>query len=164
MKKEVRLGKIVRAFGIKGEVKIALSSDLPEKRFKKGNIIFATNQSKRTELVVESLRMHQQHALVKFEGYDSIDDVSEFVFASLSTIIETDDEERIAFFDLVGCDVVEKDKVIGTVIEVLDYPAHAILKVQTNEKVVLIPYVDAFVIHVDKKKKVIEIQSIEGLL
>ncbi len=164
MKKEVRLGKIVRAFGIKGEVKVALSSDIPEKRFIIGNIIHATQNNTKIDLVVESFRMHQNHALVTFEGYKSIDDVSELVLATLSTVIETDHEDRVAFFDLVGCEVVEKDTVIGTIIEVLDYPAHAVLKVKTNTKTVMIPYVDAFILNVEPEKKVITIQSIEGLL
>ena len=164
MKKEVRLGKIVRAFGIKGEVKIALTTDIPAKRFKGGNIIIATHPQFQSELVVESFRMHQNHALVKFETLDSIDDVSKLVQATLSTIVETDHEDRVAFFDLVGCDVMEQKINIGKVVEVLDYPAHAVLRVVNQEKNVLIPYVDAFIVNVDTKNRIIEIQSIEGLL
>lgn len=164
MKKEVRLGKIVRAFGIKGEVKVALDTDLPEKRFVVGNVIHATLNQTKIDLVVKSFRMHQNHALVTFEGYNSIDDVSELVMTTLSTVIETDHEDRVAFFDLVGCSVIEKDNVIGTIIEVLDYPAHAVLKVKTDTKTVLIPYVDAFILDVEPDKKIVTIQSIEGLL
>lgn len=164
MKKEVRLGKIVRAFGIKGEVKVALDTDLPEKRFVVGNVIHATLNQSKIDLVVKSFRMHQNHALVTFEGYNSIDDVSELVMTTLSTVIETDHEDRVAFFDLVGCSVIEKDNVIGTIIEVLDYPAHAVLKVKTDSKTVLIPYVDAFILDVEPDKKIVTIQSIEGLL
>lgn len=164
MKKEVRLGIIVRAFGIKGEVKVALDTDLPEKRFAVGNVIHATLNQTKIDLVVKSFRMHQNHALVTFEGYNSIDDVSELVMTTLSTVIETDHEDRVAFFDLVGCSVIEKDSVIGTIIEVLDYPAHAVLKVKTDTKTVLIPYVDAFILDVEPDKKLVTIQSIEGLL
>ncbi len=164
MKKDIRIGKIVRAFGIKGELKVSLKTDIPFERFAlKQSLLFKGNHHEQ-EVIVDGFRMHQDHGLLKLQGYDNINDVLTFVGADIMITIETDDQERIAFFDLVGCVIIEKDSVIGEVIEVIDMPAHPVLKVKTSTKTVLIPYVDAFVLNVDQAKKIITIQSIEGLL
>lgn len=164
MKKKIPIGKIVRAFGIKGEVKVALLTDIPEERFAVGQTLIVDIHSDQKEVIVETFRMHQKHALVKFKGLDSINDVTELVSGTISIEINPEDEERVALFDLIGCTVVEDTITIGTVVEVLDMPAHPILKIETTTKMVMIPLVDAFVLNIDKHQKVITIQSIEGLL
>lgn len=164
MKKKIPIGKIVRAFGIKGEVKVALLTDIPEERFAVGQSLLVDVHSDQKEVIVETFRMHQKHALVKFKGLESINDVTELVSGMISIEINPEDEARIALFDLIGCSVVEDTMTIGTVVEVLDMPAHAVLKVETTTKMVMIPLVDAFVLNIDKHQKVITIQSIEGLL
>ncbi len=162
MIKQVRVGQIVRAFGLKGEVKVKLYTDIPEERFKVGRHVHLEKSKK--QLVVSNFRMHQNHALLTFEGFNNIDDVSSFIFDTIMVEVDSDKEERIAQFDLMGCDVNENGEKIGEVIEVMDTLAHAILRVKTPTNTVLIPYVDAFIVKVDKKKRVIHIQSIEGLL
>ena len=162
MIKQVRVGQIVRAFGLKGEVKLKLYTDIPKERFKVGRHVHLEKSKK--QLVVSNFRMHQNHALLTFEGFNNIDDVTSFIFDTIMVEVDSDKEERIAQFDLMGCDVNENGEKIGEVIEVMDTLAHAILRVKTPTNTVLIPYVDAFIVKVDKQKRVIHIQSIEGLL
>ena len=164
MKKKIPIGKIVRAFGIKGEVKVALQTDIPEKRFVVDQVLEIDVNSNQKEVIVESFRMHQRHALIKFKGLDSINDVTDLVSGNVFIEIEPENEDRIAFFDLIGCTVMEDTQEIGNVVEVLDMPAHPVLKVKTSTKMIMIPLVDAFVLNVDKHQKVIQIKSIEGLL
>lgn len=164
MNKKIPIGKIVRAFGIKGEVKVALLTDIPEERFALGQSLMVDVLANQQEVIVETFRMHQRHALIKFKGLESINDVTELVSGTISIEINPEDEERVAWFDLIGCNVVEDTRTIGTVVEVLDMPAHPLLKVETSTKMIMIPLVDAFVLNIDKHQKVITIQSIEGLL
>ncbi len=164
MIKEIRIGKIVRPFKIAGEVKVQLYTDIPDERFKVGHTIVANKHDLKETLEIESFKIHQNHGILKLVGYESIDSVASLVDSILSLEIDTDKEDRIAFFDLLDCEVIEADQVIGKVIEVLDNPAHPILRVQTSTKQVLIPYVNAFIKDVDKKAKVIRIESIAGLL
>jgi 16S rRNA processing protein RimM len=164
MKKDIRIGKIVRAFGIKGELKVALKTDIPLERFKLNQPLMLQHEHFSQEVVISGFRIHQNHGLLKLDGFESINDVLDFVGADIMMTIETDDEVRVAFFDLVDCDVVENQITIGKVIEVLDMPAHPVLKILTPTKTIMIPYVDAFVVDVDQKNKIIHIKSIEGLL
>ena len=57
----------------------------------------------------------------------------------------------------------ENDKHIGIVSDVMETPAHTVLRIKTDEKDILIPYVDAFIIKVDEKKNRITIKWMEGL-
>ncbi|NLA78534.1 MAG: 16S rRNA processing protein RimM [Erysipelothrix sp.] len=165
MIKEINIGKIVRPFGVKGEVKVQLYTDIPNERFTIGKTIKAFNDKRTQALVIQGFKVHQNHGILKCSGFESIDDARTLVNSILSIEIDTSKEDRIAFFDLMDCDVVEDQNHIGKVIEVMDNPAHPILRVLTpNQKHVLIPYVDAFVVDVDIQEKVINIQSIEGLL
>lgn len=163
-KKKIPIGKIVRAFGIKGEVKVALLTDIPLKRFAHNQVLEVKLHTTQQKVTVESFRMHQNHGLVKFVGLDSINDVEDLVQGTIFIEIDPNQEDRITQFDCIGCIVKEDKTVIGTVVDVLDMPAHPLLKVQTQTKDVLIPLVDAFVLAIDKENKIIQIQSIEGLL
>ncbi len=65
--------------------------------------------------------------------------------------------------DLIGCQVFTEDQLMGQVQEVLDNGAHAILRVTTPKldakgrpQEVLVPFVAAYVQHVDIKKRRIE--------
>src|SRR5690554_6790440 len=118
MIKQVRVGQIVRAFGLKGEVKVKLYTDIPKERFKVGRHVHLEKSKK--QLVVSNFRMHQNHALLTFEGFNNIDDVTSFIFDTIMVEVDSDKEERIAQFDLMGCDVNENGKKIGEVIEVMD--------------------------------------------
>lgn len=162
--KKIVIGKIVRAFGIKGEVKVALLTDIPEERFIVGQPLMVDVNSTVSEVVVETFRMHQNHALIKFEGRDTMNDVTDLVSGNVLIEIDPTQEERVTLFDCIGCIVKEGTQVIGNVVEVLDMPAHPILKIQTDTKIIMIPLVDAFVLDIDKINQVIQIKSIEGLL
>jgi 16S rRNA processing protein RimM len=164
MMKKIPIGKIVRAFGIKGEVKVALLTDIPTEQFVVDQTLEVEVNSNLQEVVIESFRMHQNHGLLKFKGLDSINDVLEFVSGSLLIEVDPSQEQRVTYFDCIGCTVMEDTNTIGTVVDVLDMPAHPVLKVDTKTKMIMIPLVDAFVLNVDKEKNIIHIQSIEGLL
>ncbi len=58
----------------------------------------------------------------------------------------------------------EAEKVVGTVIDVMDYPQGAMLRVQLPTKAVLIPFLKVFVESVDLKEKRLTLINWEGLL
>ena len=70
-----------------------------------------------------------------------------------------DTKETVYYFQLMDMEVVdESEKLIGIVSDVMETPAHAILRIKTEEKDILVPYVDAFINHVDEKKNRITIK------
>ena len=57
----------------------------------------------------------------------------------------------------------ENDRLLGVVSDVMETAAHAVLRIKTDGKDILIPYVEAFVLKVDAKKNQIKIKWMEGL-
>jgi 16S rRNA processing protein RimM len=165
--RKINIGQIVRPFGLKGEVKVKLFTDFPEERFSIGMPLYLSADKGDIEVVVASFRMHQRFALVSFEGKPKIEDIEGYRNYSVSI-----DEERIVhqeddvyYFDLIDCVVVnEKKEQLGTVTEVIDSPAHAILRVKREGKDLLIPYVDAFILDDDVENKIITVRLIEGMI
>ncbi|PKM87017.1 MAG: 16S rRNA processing protein RimM [Firmicutes bacterium HGW-Firmicutes-10] len=165
--KKIKIGQIVRPFGLKGEVKVKLYTDFPELRFTVGMPLFLTTAKEDIDVVVSSFRMHQGFALVSFEGKPSIDDIEIYRNCELSideAKIEHD-EDDIYYFDLVECTVVdESGAVLGKISEVIDTPAHAVIRIVGEGKNFLLPYVDAFIIDEDMEEKKITVRLIEGML
>jgi 16S rRNA processing protein RimM len=150
------IGKITTTHGIRGEVKVMNLSDYD--RFKTNDIVYINNIS----MVVERSRSHKGHYIVKLKTVDTMNDALLLkdldVFSS-----ERVNDDSYHYEDIVGLDVKLTDgSVIGKVIAIRDVPQGSILEVQTDKKIVLIPFVDAFVKSIDDDHMMIE--PIEGLL
>ena len=67
----INVGRIVAAWGLKGEVKVQVATDFPE-RFAPGNVLYLN----RCPLEIERSRTYKGLLLVKFAAVDSIEDAS----------------------------------------------------------------------------------------
>lgn len=165
--KKIKVGQIVRPFGLKGEVKVKLFTDFPEQRFSVGMPLFLSNGKSDIDVTVASFRMHQGFALITFEGKPSIDDIE--VYRNFELLIDEEkiehDEDEVYFYDLMDCSVVDENNgLLGIISEVIDSPAHAIIRVKREGKDLLIPYVDAFIVDENMDEKKITVRLIEGML
>lgn len=159
----VIVGKIVNTHGIKGELKVKASTDFIEERFAKGQTLLLEYQGQFIEMSVLSHRFHKGHVLVTFLDHQDINLVEQYkgclLYAYKDESLLDDDEYYIS--DLIGCEVYDREQLIGKVSDVQLYEHHDILVVQGKQKI-MIPYVEAFVKHEDIDKKRIDVQLIEG--
>ena len=169
MTKYISVGKILNFHGIKGEAKVGFSKGqedfilgLKEVYIKKENEYIPIN--------VESVRLHKNFALFKFEGINSINDLMEYkgsiLFVDEDYIRENLEEDEFLIDELVGMSVYDADgNKLGFVIGVSNNGANDLLSVKTNsKKVSLVPFLKAFILNVDIKEKTITINTIAGLL
>jgi len=164
---KIRVGRIVNTFGIRGELKVEVITDFPEDRFAKGRELFVTLNGKDVSLKVASVRYHKGFAMILFEGYDNINQVEIYKGCELYIAKDAIKELKDGYytFELVGMRAEFEDgEVIGEVKDVETYPANSVLRCEYHEKDVLIPFVDAFIMGVDKKEKRIVVRRVEGLL
>lgn len=164
---KLKIGTIVRGFGIKGEVKIKLHTDQPEKRFKSKRKLIVEVNGERTILTVVSTRFHQGHALVMFDGYNDLSSVEPLVGAELFIELSEKDlakEKGYYPFQLINLTVVDNDgQKIGVVSEVMPTYANDVLRIKTEDKDILVPFVPAFIQGVDLTTKTITVVLLEGM-
>ncbi len=164
---KIQIGVVQKPFGIRGEVKVKPMTEYINDRFKVGNSIELVLNDKVYNYIIESVRSHQGSLLVKFEGLDNLNDV-EFYHRGVIQIDRSDlddlDDDEFYFTDIIGFDLKVDDVLIGKVTEVMDLPAHPVLRVKTNDEDKLIPFVDSFIKEVNTEEGVIYVMGMEGLL
>lgn len=163
-KTQLRVGRLVKAHGLKGALKLELYTDDPEGRFVPGATftlqVPVSSPWHGKPLTVREFRWMNSHPVAFFEGVDDRDAAEELVRAILW--VDQDDQaaptEDDAWFDhqLVGLDVVRDGQAVGRVIRVEHMPAQDLLIVRANADAadadaheVLVPFVKAIVPEVD---------------
>ncbi|GEP22767.1 MAG: ribosome maturation factor RimM [Lentilactobacillus diolivorans] len=166
------VGKIVNTQGLKGEVRVIPITDFPEKRFKKGNKVYAKLDKKPdlVTLVIDGVRKHKGFILLHFENHPSINDV-EYLKPSLLQITEdtlSDDDLKPGeyyYHQIIGLDVYDRDQqLIGIVKEILSPGANDVWVVARDGKSdLLLPKIDSVIkqVNLDAHRIVVDIP--EGL-
>ena len=165
MMDKVKVGKIVGTHALKGELKIRSNSDFSNERFKKGNSLYIRYHGNDIELEIISSRFHKNNYLVAFKDHQNINLVEKYVgynVYGLKEDVELDDDEYF-YDDLIGCQIINNDQEIGKVESVYFNGAHDVLTVQTANKKIAIPYVDAFIENEDIENKKIFVHLIKGM-
>ncbi|MFQ8601690.1 MAG: ribosome maturation factor RimM [Anaerovoracaceae bacterium] len=162
---KIKIGKIVNAVGLRGEVKVYNYSD-SEEVYERTPEIYAEDKL----LKVENVRVQKNMVILKLSG---IDDRNEAEAAKGVELYITESDlpelpEGVFYIrELIGMNVMEseKDMFLGTVTDVIQNTAQDIFEVeQENGKKILIPKVDEFILNIDKEQKTIYVKLIEGLL
>lgn len=156
-KRQLRVGRLVKAHGLKGAFKLELYTDDPDGRFVPGaqftlQVPESSPWHGKTATVRE-FRWMNSHAVVFFEGVDDRNAADELVRAILWLDQDVDavSDEDDAWFDheLVGLDVVRDGAVIGRIARVDHFPAQDLLIIKSGENEVMVPFVSAIVPEVD---------------
>lgn len=162
----LQVGKIINTFGIKGELKIDSMTDFPKERFRKDNELYIFFENRYQKVVSGGFREYKGFILFKIRDCNDINLVEKYkgsdIFVDRSSIHKLD-EGQFYFFQLKQCDVYADDRYIGKVSDV-EEGYQTIIRIKTEEKEILIPYVKAFIKNVDMDSKRIDINLIEGLL
>ncbi|BDV30844.1 ribosome maturation factor RimM [Microbacterium terricola] len=158
---QLRVGRLVKAHGLKGALKLELYTDDPDGRFVPGAAftlqVPESSPWHGKTLTVREFRWMNTHPVAFFEGVDDRDAAEELVRAILW--IDQDaaaaPAEDDAWYDhqLVGLDVVRDGTVVGRVTRVDHFPAQDLLIVRPtsgdDDAEILVPFVKAIVPEVD---------------
>ena len=169
---ELRVGRLTKAHGLKGALKLELYTDEPDLRFKPGSQVSLQVPTDSPwfgqQLTVKELRYYNNHPVVFFDGVDD-----RTAAESLSRAIlwveydpETRPSEEDAWFDhqLVGLDILRDDAVIGQIQRLDHLPAQDLIVVATNGgDEVLLPFVKQFVPEVNIEGGFIRVTPPGGL-
>ena len=157
-KNQLRVGRLVKAHGLKGAIKLELYTDDPDGRFVPGATftlqVPESSPWHGKPLTVREFRWMNSHPVAFFEGVDDRDAAEELIRAILWIDQDADapSTEDNAWYDhqLVGLDVVRDGDVVGRVIRVDHFPAQDLLVVRApGDREILVPFVSAIVPEVD---------------
>ncbi|SFS79873.1 ribosome maturation factor RimM [Paenibacillus sp. BC26] len=165
------VGKLVNTHGIRGEVKIFSQTDFPEERFapRKKLTLINPETKQQLELEVHSARFHKNMYIVKFKGFEDINQVEKYkgweLKVSKDDLVELEDGEYYQH-QIIGCTVVtDEGAILGTITEILVPGANDVWVIQQPKgKQILIPVIDEVVLHVNVKDKVVKVHLMEGLI
>lgn len=163
----LQVGVITSTHGIKGEVKVYPTTD-DVKRFKKLNSVILELKSGMQEVNIEGVKFFKNMVIIKFEGYDKIEDVERMrqvkLYVTRENAVKLQKNEYF-IADLIGCTVFENKAELGILTEVLQTGANDVYIVKTDEgKEILIPAIKECVLKVDIKKKKIMVHLLDGLV
>ena len=164
----VSIGKILNFHGVKGEAKLGYSKNR-EDFLSKIKDVYIQIDGEYKPFEVSYIKFTPKCGIVKFKGVDSLNEIAVYkgclVFVAESEAREHLEEDEFLIDELVGINVYDGDKRVGSVVGVSNNGASDLLSVKTNSKnICLVPFVKAIVLSVDLKKKRIQINNIEGLL
>ncbi len=153
---QLRVGRLTKAHGLKGAIKVELYTDAPERRFVPGAVFTlqvptaSPWHGKTLELI--ELKWFNSHPVAFFKDVTDRTAAESLIKAILW--IEQDPAEapeEDAWFDhqLVGLTVLRDGVKVGTVSQIDHFPAQDLLTVDTPSGDVLVPFVKAIVSSVD---------------
>lgn len=150
-KNQLRVGRLVKAHGLKGAFKLELYTDNPDGRFVPGAVftlqVPESSPWHGKTVTVRDFRWMNSHAVIMIEGIDDRNAADELVRAILWMDDSEDVPEEDAWYDheLVGLDVIRDGSVVGRVARLEHMPAQDLLIVKVGEKDVMVPFVSAIV-------------------
>lgn len=163
MNEFVYVGKIVNTHGIKGEIRILSNFEQKDKVFIPDNNLFLGEMYKPFKII--TYRHHKEYEMVTLEGINDINQA--ILLKGIKVYFKRDDlhllNDDYILEDLESCEVIEDDKVLGKIKEIIYNNNNILLKV-TGLKDFYIPYNGPYIIKVDKKNKIVYTQNAKDLI
>lgn len=164
----LQVGAITQTHGIRGEVKVFPTTD-DAKRFKKLKEVILDTGREKVTLEIESVKFFKQFVILKFKGFDNINDIERYKGKNLYVTRENAvklkrDEYFIA--DLIGLKVYdEDDQYLGILTNVIETGANDVYEVKFEDgKEVLFPAIKQCILDVDMENRKMKVHIMEGLL
>ncbi len=164
----LQVGAITQTHGLKGEVKVFPTTD-DVKRFKKLKEVILDTGKEKMVLEIENVRFFKQFAILKFKGFDNINDIERYKGKSLYVTRENavklkKDEYFIA--DLIGIKIYdENDGYMGILKDVIVTGANDVYDITLEDgRTLLLPAIKQCVLAVDMEQQKMRVHVLDGLL
>ena len=168
MEDMLRVGVISSTHGARGEVKVFPTTDDPA-RFEELETVLLDTGKEKLELEIAGVKFFKNMVILKFKGYDSINDVERYRGKDLWITREQavplgEDENFVA--DLIGLAVVtDGGETLGTMKDVMFTGANDVYVVEReNGKELLLPAIKDCILDVDLENGVMTVHVLDGLL
>jgi 16S rRNA processing protein RimM len=165
-KSDILLGQITKVSGYEGAVAVKLEKNFPE-NILPDESVFLEIEGRPVPFFISGYEYSGAGILkLTFEGYDTIEKVSEFIGCRVfltSGKPEGSKAEEINI--LVGFSVLVKSgKLLGTIKDIIESPGQWLINITSPEnKEILVPFHEDFIVSIDKPEKIMIMDLPEGL-
>jgi len=163
----ILLGRITKISGYEGAVAIRLEKSFTE-NIPPLESVFLEIDGRPVPFFISAYDYSGADILkLSFKGYESVEKISEFtgcrVFLTSVNAGEPDNDD---INNLIGYTVLNTDNfIIGKISEIIQNPGQWLLSVNSPEdKEILIPFHEDFVVRIDDDKKIMEMDIPDGLI
>ena len=164
----ITIGKVVKPFGVKGEMKIEPMTDFPERFTGLTRVYLVSPAGKEVACEVKSVRYAGGAPFLLFSGYDS----PEKAKAVNGWFIKVPEEEAVRlpegtyyWFELIGMEVISEDgEKLGTIVDVFATGSNDVYVMKQGRKETYIPATAEVVRQIDRVAKRMVIRLIDGLM
>ncbi len=164
----ITIGKTVKPFGVKGEMKIEPMTDFPERFKGLSRAYLVSPAGKEVVCEVRSIRYAGGALFLLFGGYDS----PEKAKALNGWLIKIPEEEAVPlpegayyWFELIGMEVFsESGEKLGKIVDIFETGSNDVYVMRQGRKEIYIPATKEIVKQVDRKTRQMVVHLIDGLL
>jgi len=158
------VGRVVRPFGLRGELKVHVMTEYPEQLDRLHTVYLGPERQAWT---VENIRLHQDAALFTLAGCDDRD-AAESLRGALVQIAREDavplEGDEFYEYQLIGIKVVEKDgSLLGKLTEIINTGANDVFVVVGPEGELLLPAIESVILEIDLDADRMLVELMEGL-
>lgn len=163
-----QVGIISSTHGVRGEVKVFPTTD-DVNRFKKLKTVLLDTENELLSLEIEAVKFFKQFAILKFKGYDDINDIEKYKGKSLLVTRENAvklEEDEYFVADLIGVQVVSDDGALkGRLKDVIGTGANDVYVIDLEDgRELLLPAIKECILEVSLKNNKMKIHVLDGLL
>ena len=163
----VTIARVTRPQGRKGEVAAELFTDFPERFASRRQLLALDSRGQHRELELEDYWFHKGQVVLKFKGVDSITEAEALAGCEIQlprsgrAVLE---EGTLYVSDLVGCEVYDAGRQVGTVQDVQFGAGEAPLLVVRGAKEYLVPFATEYIERIALADKRLEMKLPAGML
>jgi 16S rRNA processing protein RimM len=162
-----KIGKLVAAFGVSGQ--LILQHELGKKTSLKGLQAIFIEEKKKSFLpwFIESVKIKSDNEIfLTLEGISNREAALKITQKEV-WLPEADFKKfasKSAPASLLGYSIIENDKELGSILEVIEQPHQMLCRIEINSKEVLIPLHEGTLQKIDHKKRQVIVALPDGLL
>lgn len=163
----ISVGEIVNTHGHKGESRVWLLTDYPE-RFKINEVFWMEKDGSLSNLTIESVRPHKNFLVIKFKEILDMNAAEEIkggiLKISRDQLIKLPNDTCF-IFEIIGMEVyTESGHLLGKIKDVIQTGSNDVYIVAGESKDYLIPALKKVIMNIDKEERRITIKPLDGLL
>lgn len=168
MEQLLQVGVITQTHGVRGEVKVFPTTD-DTARFKKLKHVMLDTGKETLPLEIESVKFFKQFVILKFKGFDNINDIERYKRCPL--LVEREnavplEEGEYFIADMIGMKVItDEGKNFGILKDVMETGANDVYVIEhPSEGEILVPAIKECILDVDIENRQMKIHVMNGLI